>query len=349
MFRLYDDLSRSEKLNPLTIDNVGYQTAHMEIDALSRIIAAYPDHFSLPYDSSLVESIFHSGKIASPLCIEGLHMIGNSIATLRNYYNLGVRYATIKHNFHNSYADAAMVDLLSGGSAAAEPYWGGVSPLGQKLIKEMNRMGMIVDLSHTSFDTMRDVLGGSPEKGWNGSLAPVMFNHSSAYALCPHPRNVPDDILHLVKKTNSVVMVTFATEFNICREPSDGKRKNGLPDFYQPNSTLSHVVEHIRYIGDLIGYEHVGLGSDFDGIFDVPRGIEDVSKFSDLVAELLLQGVSDLDASKVVGQNILRVWRHVDAVAERLKAHGVNPLEDDIPWEKRPNEPENGGTLRKFD
>ncbi|GES56903.1 membrane dipeptidase protein [Aspergillus terreus] len=122
-------------------------------------------------------------------------MIGDSIATLRNLCELGVRYATLTHNCHNSYADAAMVDVASGVSAAAEPYWGGVSPLGQALIK-MNRMGMMVDLSHTSFDTMRDTLGGPPGKGWDGSLAPSIFSHSSSYALCPHPRNVPDDVLH---------------------------------------------------------------------------------------------------------------------------------------------------------
>ncbi|CAG7924908.1 unnamed protein product [Penicillium olsonii] len=338
----------SEEYTPEYFSN-SYQTANAELDTLRRIITAYPDRFSLPHDSSDVESIVHAGKIASPLCIEGLHIIGDSIATLRNYYALGVRYATLTHNCHNSYADAAMVDLLSGGSAAAEPYCGGVSPLGQKLIKEMNRMGMMVDLSHTSFDTMRDVLGGSPEKGWNGSLAPVMFSHSSAYALCLHPRNVPDDVLYLVKNTNSVVMVTFATDFNSCREPKYENRTNGLPEFYPPNSTITHVVEHIRYIGDLIGYDHVGLGSDFDGIFDVPRGMEDVSKFPDLVAEMILQGVSDDDVSKVVGQNILRVWRNVDAVAERLKANGAHALEDDIPWEKRPNEPENGGKLRRIE
>lgn len=246
---------------------------------------------------------------------------------MRHFYALGVRYATLTHNCHNAYADAALVELPGGGVETAKPYWGGVSPAGRDLIGEMNRLGLIVDLAHVSQDTMRDVLGAG--KGWEGSAAPIIFSHSSAYAVCPHPRNVPDDILRLVKKRNSVVMVNFSPDFVSCVENPDNK--NGLPDFYPKNSTLEHVVTHIKHIGELIGYGHVGLGSDFDGIPSTPKGLDDVSKFPDLVAELLRQGISDEDARKVVGSNVLRVWRDVDAVAEKLQADGAKPLEDKLP------------------
>ena len=238
-----------------------------------------------------------------------------------------MRYATLTHNCHNIYADAAITTSSSGHSEKSSPYWGGVSPAGRLLIKEMNRIGMIVDLSHVSQDTMRDVLGGS--SSWTGSAAPIIFSHSSAYALCPHPRNVPDDILALVKKTNSVVMINFAPDFVSCI--ANPENENGIPEFYPKNSTLEHVVSHIIYVGEKIGYEHVGLGSDFDGIPTTPRGLDDVSKFPDLVAELLKRGVSDEQASGIVGGNVLRVWKGVDEVALKLQKEGVLPLEDELP------------------
>jgi membrane dipeptidase len=188
-------------------------------------------------------------------------------------------------------------------------------------------MGMIVDLAHVSYDTMRDVLG-SGKSDWSGSAAPPIFSHSSVYALCPHPRNVPDDILQLVKERNSVVMINFAPDFISCVAADNG---NGLPDFYPQNSTLEHVVEHIMHIGNLIGYDYVGLGSDFDGIQTTPEGLDDVSKFPDLVAEMLRKGVSDKDASKVVGGNILRVWRDVESVAKKMQVNGETPEEDPLP------------------
>jgi membrane dipeptidase len=220
-----------------------------------------------------------------------------------------------------------MTEGANGKSEKSTPYWGGVSPDGKELIKEMNRLGMIIDLSHVSEDTMRDVLGGSD--GWSGSTAPIIFSHSSSYALCPHPRNVPDDILQLVKKRNSVVMVNFSPDFISCIANPDNQ--NGLPDFYPPNSTLSHVVDHIKHIGELIGYDHVGLGSDFDGIQATPEGLDDVSKFPDLVREMLQRGISDEDAGKVVGGNVLRIWKDVDGVAATMQAQGVRPLEDKLP------------------
>jgi len=209
-----------------------------------------------------------------------------------------------------------------GGIEKAKPAHGGVSKAGYELIHEMNRLGMIVDLSHTSPDTMRDVLT-------DASSAPVIYSHSSAYALCPHPRNVPDSMLHLVKKKNSLVMINFSPDFVSCTASTTNP--NGLPDFYPQNNTLEHVVDHIIYIGNLIGFDYVGLGSDFDGIESTPRGLEDVSKFPALVSELLGRGVSDEEAAKVVGGNILRVWKDVDAVAAEMKRKGVRPVEDRLP------------------
>lgn len=303
-----------------------------QIDVLNRLQAAYPTVFSTPPNRTTALDAFKEGLLISPIIIEGLHQIGNKVSNLRLYHSLGVRYATLTHNCHNKYADAAITEGADGKAGKSTPYWGGVSSDGRALIKEMNRLGMIVDLSHVSVDTMSDVLGGSDD--WSGSAAPIMFSHSSAYAICPHPRNVPDDILQLVKRRNSVVMINFAPDFISCTANPDNK--NGMPDFYLPNSTLKHVVEHIKHIGELIGYEHVGLGSDFDGIPTTPEGLDDVSKFPDLVKEMLEQGISDKDARKVVGGNILRVWKDVDDTALKMQAEGVKPLEDKLPsmrWE----------------
>jgi membrane dipeptidase len=297
-----------------------------QIDVLTRLQSAYPTHFSLPPNSSTALSAFKSGLLISPLAIEGLHQIGNSLSNLRLFHSLGVRYATLTHNCHNIYADAALLEI-PGGTKKAPPYWGGISPAGKQLIQEMNRMGMIVDLSHVSVAVMRDVLGGT--EGWAGSAAPVIYSHSSAYSVCPHPRNVPDEILYLVKKTNSVVLVNFAPDFISCVENPESPV--GLPDTDHENATLQQVVKHIKYIGDLVGYEHVGLGSDFDGIPSTPEGLDDVSKFPDLVGEMLKQGITDEQASMVVGGNVLRVWAEVDKVAEKMQREGVKPVEDKLP------------------
>lgn len=297
-----------------------------QLDLYNRLHEQYPKFFTLTKDSAAATKAFKKGKLISPIGIEGLHQIGNSVSTLRLFYELGVRYSTLTHNCHNIYADAALVSDAKGGIVAAKPHWGGVSPQGRELINEMNRMGMIVDLSHVSRDTMLDVLGGAPDKGWNGSYAPPIFSHSSAYAVCPHPRNVPDDVLQLVKQRGALVMINFAPDFVSCKAANN---KNGLPDPMPEGATLKKVVEHIKHIGNLIGYDYVGLGTDFDGILSTPDGLEDVSKFPDLVAEMLRQGISDDDAAKVVGRNLLRVWEEVDAVAARLQQE-KRPLEDDI-------------------
>lgn len=301
---------------------------------MARLRQSYPSVFSPPTltAETALRHFRRGGRLISPLGVEGLHQIGNSAATLRRFRALGVRYATLSHNCGNPFADAALWErpLLR----RAPPVWGGVSPAGRRIVREMNRLGMMVDLSHTSVDTMLDVLGAKENKtsgdggGWEGSAAPVIFSHSNAYAICPHPRNVPDEVLDAVGRKGGLVMVTFATDFLSCVEAPG--REDGLPDFYPANATLEHAVRHVRYIGERIGFEHVGLGSDFDGIQDTPKGLEDVSKFPELVAELLRQGVSDEDAAKVVGGNLLRVWKEVDAVAEKMQRAGEPVLEDDL-------------------
>lgn len=300
------------------------QATIQQVDLMTRLQELYPTQFSPKVNSSTALAAFERGQLISPLGIEGLHQIGNSVANLRRFYDLGVRYATLTHNCPNKFADSA---IWSNPTRKAPSYWGGVSEDGKLLVHEMNRIGMIVDLSHTSVETQLHVLGGGKD-GWEGSKAPVIYSHSSAYSICPHPRNVHDDVLKLVKERNSIVMVNFSPDFVSCVE---GDNENGLPDFYPANSTLAHVAKHVLYIGNLIGFDHVGLGSDFDGIPSTPEGLEDVSKFPDLVAELLRQGLSDEDAAKVVGGNLLRVWKEIDAVALELQAQGYPTLEDDLP------------------
>ncbi|KAI5862820.1 putative dipeptidase [Durotheca rogersii] len=295
-----------------------------QIDLVTRLQSRFPQDFSGIVDSESALAAFRRGQLISPLGIEGLHQIGNSAANLRRFHALGVRYITLTHNCGNAFADAALRENPFG---VAPPLWGGVSPRGRLLINEMNRVGLIVDLSHTSVDTMRDVLGAGGD-GWAGSKAPVIFSHSSAYAICPHPRNVPDDVLQLVKKTNSLVMVNFAAEFISCAATPD---PNGVPPFDPAHNTLSRVAEHVTYIGSLIGYDHVGFGSDFDGITRTPEGLGDVSRYPDLVAELLRRGVSDADAAKVVGANVLRVWADAERVAAALQDAGEPILEDELP------------------
>ncbi|KAK4196211.1 putative dipeptidase 1 precursor [Triangularia verruculosa] len=302
-----------------------------QIDLLHRLSHSYPDTFSPISNitsSSALHSFHHNHELISPLGIEGLHQIANSPSILRQYHSLGVRYATLTHNCPNKFADSAL-DTPSDDPRKiriAPPVHHGLSvPHGVDLIKEMNRIGMIIDLSHTSVDTMLDVLGGNPDKT-AGSKAPVMFSHSSAYEVCPHPRNVPDQVLDLVKRNGGVVMVNFAPDFISCTSAGEGK----LPDFDEENATLEQVVRHVRYIGERIGWEHVGFGSDFDGIETVPKGLEDVSKYPDLVGKLLEEGVGDEYVKKVVGGNVLRVWAEVERVAKEMQERGEPVMEDEL-------------------
>lgn len=294
-----------------------------QIDLLRRLQAQYPRAFT-PADATRAHALdrFHTEQsLISPLSIEGLHQVPQTAprSTLRLYYTLGVRAATLTWNCHNAFADAALISR--NGSTTVAPYHrGGLTPAGREVVREMNRLGILVDISHTSYWTQKAVLSGN-------SAAPVIFSHSSAFALCPHPRNVQDDMLRLVKKTNSLVMVNFSPSFISCLPPSDPLE---LPEFYEKNNTIHQVARHIVYIGEYIGYDHVGLGSDFDGMGDLtPRGLDGVDKYPDLIAELLKLGVGDEDASKVVGGNLLRVWEAVDKVAHKLQ-QDEEEGEDDV-------------------
>lgn len=200
---------------------------------------------------------------------------------------------------HNEYADSA---------TPAGPLHNGLSARGKDIVLEMNRLGMAVDLAHVSVKTMHDAL--------DISKAPVIFSHSSVYALCPHERNVPDDVLRRLAKNGGVIMITFFPEYTRCDDPSA--------------ATLSDVADRIQYVGDLIGYEYVGLGSDFDGMESTIAGLEDVSKYPDLVKELLDRGVSVKNVAGVIGGNILRAMGEIERVAIDLDAEGVMPLEDNL-------------------
>ncbi|KAI9158781.1 Dipeptidase sirJ [Paramyrothecium foliicola] len=293
-----------------------------QIDVMKRLQSVYPGDFSRSYESDDALPAFQKGKLISPLGVEGLHQIANSASNLRRFHDLGVRYATLTHNCNNKFADAAIAENPE---RKAEPTWGGVSPLGRQMVHEMNRIGMIVDLAHhPSEDTMIDVLGG--KDGWSGSQAPVIFSHSSAWSICPHPRNVKDHVLELVKDRSSVVMVNAVPQFISC---IDNDNKNGIPDFDPEHNTLDQIVKHIMHIGNLIGFDHVGIGSDFDGMLNTPRGFEDVTKYPDLVAALLKEGVSDADAAKIVGGNVLRVWADAEAVALTMQLEREPVLEDE--------------------
>lgn len=274
------------------------QTTLQQIDLVHRLASVYPD-LALISSPLAVRRVHYHGKIASVMGAEGLHQIGNSASNLRLYHSLGVRYVTLTHNCNNKYADSAL--------PANNTLWGGLSDDGKDIVKEMNRLGMIVDLSHTSHDTQMDT--------FKVTSAPVIYSHSSAYALCDHPRNVKDEALEKVKENNGVVMVNFYPMFV----------KGGGGE-----ARLEDVADHVEYIGKKIGWEHVGIGSDFDGIGMVPVGLEDVSKFPKLLEELLRRGVTDRQASLIAGENILRVWRDVEKISRKMNREGVKPLEDRV-------------------
>ncbi|KAJ5190071.1 hypothetical protein N7491_007888 [Penicillium cf. griseofulvum] len=270
-----------------------------QIDLVHRLIRANPETLSFAHSSTDVWEIFtrHPSRIASILGIEGLHQIANSASILRLYHTLGVRYATLTHECHNAFADSA-TPLI--------PQHHGLSPAGETLVHEMNRAGIIVDLAHVSYETMLDAL--------NVTVAPVIFSHSSAFALCPHERNVPDDVLRLVQENNGVVMVSFYPAYTRCDDPLQ--------------ASIEDVANHIQYIGQLIGYRHVGMGSDFDGMPAGIIGLEDVSRYPDLVQILLDRGVSVDDLAGVVGGNVLRVMEVVEEVAASMETE--EPLEDNV-------------------
>jgi membrane dipeptidase len=257
-----------------------------QIDIALQIIQRYPDVFELALDASDVERIFASGRIASMLGMEGGHAIENSLGALRAYFALGVRYMTLTHNSTLDWADAAAGDQLHGG----------LTEFGREVVREMNRLGMMVDLSHTSPATMNDVLDVSD--------APVIWSHAGARGVMDHARNVPDQVLRRVPDNGGVVMVIFYPPYLSPRE----------------EATLSDVADHIEHVAAIAGVDHVGIGSDFDGMNGrAPVGLEDVSTFPALFAEMARRGWSEQELAKLAGENVLRVMRESEAVSRRLR------------------------------
>jgi membrane dipeptidase len=270
-----------------------------EIDIARQIIARYPDHLELALSPSDVERIFGSGKIASMLGMEGGHAIENSLGALRAFFDLGARYMTLTHG--------GTIDWLD--SATDEPKHNGLTRFGAEVVREMNRLGMLVDLSHVSPKGMSDVL--------DVAEAPVIFSHSSARALTDHPRNVPDAILERLRANGGIVMVTFVPSFI-----NEALRTYEGPPEGAPRATLGDVADHIEHVRDVAGIDHVGIGSDFDGISSTPVGLEDVSTYPALLEELSRRGWTEGELRKLVGENLLRAWREAEAVARRLQREG---------------------------
>jgi membrane dipeptidase len=310
----------------------GFEAVQMtleQIDLVKRMSAQYPADFAMAYSAADIRRIHKSRKIASLIGIEGGHQINNSLAVLRQMYDAGARYMTLTHSSNTSWAD----------SATDAPEHHGLTPFGVEVVKEMNRLGMLVDLSHVSSDTMKAALAATQ--------APVIFSHSSARALVDHPRNVPDDVLRAVAANGGVVMVNFAppyvsadrnrweadhaaerTRFN---SPPFAGLYIGQPERAKaaltaweaqhpmPVTTLAQVADHVEHIRQVAGVDHVGLGSDFDGIPDAPVGLEGVDRYPALLEELMRRGWSDSDIAKLAGENVLRTLSAAEQVSLRLQ------------------------------
>jgi membrane dipeptidase len=311
---------------PSSLAGRGAVTATLEqIAAVHEMVRRYPDVFEIAGTADDVERIFKAGRVASMMGLEGGHSIDSSLAALRMMYRLGARYMTLTHSRNTPWADAA----------TDTPASGGLSPFGRTVVAEMNWVGMLVDLSHVSPATMKDAL--------RVSEAPVIFSHSSARALCDHPRNVPDEVLKLLPANGGIVMVTFVPEFlspevAAWSRRADAERERlraAAPDDTAalrqgirawraanpgPRATLALAADHIDHVRRAAGIDHVGIGSDFDGIDSTPVGLEDVSKYPDLIAELFRRGYSDDDVRKILGLNVLRVLRGAERVAARLQS-----------------------------
>lgn len=299
------------------------QTTLAVIDFVRRMTERWPDELQLATSAAEVQAAFAKGRIASLMGVEGGHAINSSLSSLRMLAALGVRYMTLTHSDSTPWADAA-----------GESAHGGLTRFGEEVVHEMNRSGILVDLSHVSADTMRDAL--------RVAEAPAIFSHSSTRALCDHPRDVPDDVLIELKKNDGVIMITFVPSF-VAPEggaqaklaqaekdrlkaayPNDPKRVAAELDAWfkknpGPKATLSQVADHIDHARSVAGIDHVGIGSDFDGVSKLPEGLEDVSKYPALLAELLRRGYSEADVEKIASRNILRVLAESEKVARRLQ------------------------------
>ena len=291
-----------------------------QIDLVHRLCAKYPRSLAMAYTAADIERNFAAGKISCLIGIEGGHAIENSLGALRMFYRVGTRYMTLTHWRSIDWA-----------TASTDTARRGLSPFGREVVLEMNRLGMLVDLSHVNDQTMSDAL--------HTTRAPVIFSHSSARALANHARNVPDSILKLVAVNRGVVMVNFNPGFvseavrvsdDTVNARLDRLRAAGADSATRadslkawnatgPHATLAQVADHIEYIRRIVGADGVGIGSDFDGITEVPVGLEDASKFPDLIAELLRRGWSEADVKKVAGLNTLRVLRDADRIAAEMR------------------------------
>jgi membrane dipeptidase len=301
-----------------------------QIDLVKAMCARYPQDLAMAYSAADIVRLHHAHRVASLIGVEGGHQIDDSLAMLRAYYDAGARYMTLTHTSNTAWAD----------SATDAPAHHGLTAFGKEVVREMNRLGMLVDLSHVSEDTMRAALAVAE--------APVIYSHSSARALVDHPRDVPDTVLELVARNGGVVMVNFATGYvSEARRrwdadeaaerarystPPYGGLYIGQPEraaaalaawqaaHPKPPVTLGDVADHIAHIRSVAGADHVGLGSDFDGIPDTPAGLEGVDRFPALLEELARRGWSDADLAKVAGANLVRVLREAEAASVRLRA-----------------------------
>jgi membrane dipeptidase len=295
------------------------------MDLARRIVARYPESFALALTADDAEKAFKAGKIASFIGMEGGHVLENSLGALRAYYALGARYMTLTHNTSLAWADSA---------TDPPARHAGLTKFGEEVVREMNRLGMLVDLSHVAPETMKAAL--------RVSEAPVIFSHSSARAICDVPRNVPDDVLQLLPNNGGVVMIAFVTgfvspeaakilmpafqEFNrraktlASEKERDALWKEIFAPLTVPKATVGQVADHIEHVRKVAGVDHVGLGADFDGNDSWPVGLEDVSTYPNLFAELIRRGWSDADLVKLAGGNVLRALRQAEAVAKRLQA-----------------------------
>ena len=306
------------------------QTTLEQIDIVKRLVTRYPADLEMAYSASDIRRIHKEHKVASLIGIEGGHQINDSLAVLRQMYDLGARYMTLTHTRNTAWAD----------SATDAPTRHGLTPFGVEVVHEMNRLGMLVDLSHVSPETMKAALAASE--------APVIYSHSSARALVDHPRDVPDDVLRLVAQNGGVVMVNFnpgyvseACNHWLADRAAEQARYNappydglyiGQPDrakaalaawehaHPKPHATLAQVADHVQHIREVAGVDHVGIGSDFDGIEETPDGLEGVDRFPALLAELMRRGWTDAEIAKVAGGNLLRVFADAERVAARLRA-----------------------------